>query len=128
MAGSVGRNLTLSWNSVAMKGVREKSVTLNGEAIDLTSGEDNGVRLLATAAGQDQVDISVAGVTKDEALRADWFAGTRTRAVAITWPNGATLTGNFFLSNYKDTGPYQDAATFDATLMSTGAWVYTPGS
>lgn len=124
--GFAGRDLELTWNAAAIGGVREKSITINGEPIDVTSDDDDGWRNLLTVAGQNQIDVSISGVTKSHALKADWFAGTRTRAVVITYPDGDTISGNFFLSAYTETGTYNDATTFEATLMSDGVITYTP--
>lgn len=126
MTAHAGRAITLTWNAVEVAGVRQKGIALNGEAIDVTSDEDDGWRTLLTVAGQNEVTISLSGVTKSNALITDWFAGTRTRAVVITYPDGGEISGNFFLSAYTDTGPYNDATTFEATLVSTGAVAYDP--
>lgn len=128
MAGYAGRNITLVWNSAAILGVREKGISIAGEPINVTSDEDNGWRTLLAEAGENQIDVSLSGVTKDTRLKTDWFAGTRTRAVTITWPNGDTLTGDFYLATLNLTGPYNDAETFEATIQSTGEVVFTPYS
>lgn len=126
MTASAGRSIALTWNAVAVAGVREKGIAMAGEPIDVTSDEDAGWRTLLTVAGQNEVTVTISGVTKSSVLREDWFAGTRTRALVITYPDGGELSGNFYLSAYTDTGPYNDAATFEATLVSTGAVTYDP--
>lgn len=127
--GIVGRAVTFTWNGVTIPGVREKDVTLNGAAIDVTSGENNGKRTLLTVSAEDQVDIKITGVTKSDALKNDWMAGTRTRAVQMTYPNGAIMTGTFYMTVYAEKGTYKDAVTFDATLLSAQSDIaYTPGT
>ena len=132
MAASVGRNITLTWGSdsppQAIAGVKEKSLTLNNEPIDITSDDDAGWRSLLATPGQKQVELKVSGVTKDRKLIADWFAGQLTQAVILTYEDGATITGSFFLSEYSDKGNFKDATAFDATLMSTGVIAYTPAA
>jgi len=128
MAAMKGRDVAFTWNSQAVTGVREKGLSLNGEPINITSGEDNGKRTLLSASAEDEVNISLSGVTKDRILMTDWFAGTRTRTVLMTYADGSTISGSFFLSTYSDTGPYNDAVTFEAELVSTGTITYTPGS
>ncbi len=128
MSADVGRNISFTWNGATINGVREKGVSIAGEPVDVTSDEDSGWRTLLTVAGQNEVGISLGGVTKDKQLITDWFAGTRTRACVITYPDGSVLSGDFFLSTYSDTGPYNDAITFDAQLVSTGEVEFTPGS
>ncbi len=128
MSGYNGRSIALLWNSVAIAGCREKSIKLDGSAVDVTSDESNGWQELLTVAGENKVEIGISGVTKSDALKTDWFAGTRTRAVSITYPDGGVLSGTFYMANYSDKGPYKDATTFEAALMSTGAVTYTPAS
>lgn len=126
MTAAVGRALALEWDGTPVAGVREKSIALNGEPIDVTDDDDDGWRaLLADEAAQNEVTISVNGVTKDDTLRAAWF-GTRTSAMTVTFPDGGTISGNFFLQSYTETGAYNDAVTFEAEFQSSGIVTYTP--
>lgn len=120
MDGHLGRQVIFYWGGVQILGIREKGVTINGEAVDVTSDENDGWRKLLSVAGQNQVDIAISGITKDALLKNDWFAGNRTKPVAIEYPDGNAITGTFFMSNFVDTGPYNDTMTFNATLLSTG--------
>jgi predicted secreted protein len=126
MTAGVGRKLILTWGGTAIAGAKEKSLTINGEPIDISSDDDNGWRTLLAEPGQKQIDLKLSGVTKDRKLLADWFAGTTTKAVEITYQDGAKIAGNFFLSEYSEKGAFKDAVSFDATLMSTGEATYTP--
>jgi predicted secreted protein len=129
MAARVGRKIKFRWGTPAAEipGVREKGVTLNGEAIDISADDSNGWRELLADPAQAQVDVSLSGVTKTHTLKADWFAETRTKYAEIEYDDGAKIAGQFYLSNYAETGVYNDAATFEATLQSTGVITYTPG-
>ena len=126
MSADVGRSIDLTWNGVAVPGVREKGIAAAGEPVDVTSDENNGWRTLLTVAGQNEVSVSLSGVTKSGVLRSDWFAGTRTRTAVLTFPDGGSISGSFFMSSYNETGPYNDAVTFEAELLSTGVVTYTP--
>jgi predicted secreted protein len=132
LSPKVGRTLLVSWGGVLpanqLKGVREKSLQLNGDAINITSDDDNGWRALLDVGAEDQVTINVSGVTKDEVLKADWFGGTRTKAMQVKYANGAIIAGTFFLQSFTDTGPYNDAVTFQATFISTGIVTFTAGT
>jgi predicted secreted protein len=127
MTAGVGRNVVLTWGGTGISGVKEKTFSLNNEPIDITSDDDAGWRNILGTPGQKQVELKVSGVTKDRDLIADWFSSQLTQAVVLTYENGATITGQFFLSEYSDKGNFKDAVSFDATLMSTGAIVYTAG-
>jgi predicted secreted protein len=127
MAARVGRKIKFRWNGQEIPGLREKGITLNGEAVDVSADDSNGWRELLADPAENQVDISLSGVTKNHALKADWFAGTRTRTAEIEYDDGTILSGTFYLSTYSDTGVYNDAGTFEATVMSTGVVSYSPG-
>jgi predicted secreted protein len=128
MAANTGRAVTFLWGGSAVLGVREKGITVNAEPIDITSDEDNGWRLLLSdAVGERSVEISISGVTKDHRFLADLMGGTYQRAVVITFPNGATLSGTFQLASTGQTAPYKDAQAFDATLQSSGAITFVAG-
>lgn len=126
--GFPGRDVTLLWNGLPIGGVREKAITLNGEPIDVTSDDDLGWRNLLSTAAQFQVDLKISGVSKTHILKIDWFNKNFTRAAVLTYPNGSIISGNFFLSEFVETGTYNDAVTFEATLMSDGPATYVPGS
>lgn len=126
MAAHKGRSVTFTWGGVAVAGVREKGITLNGEAIDITSDENNGWRTLLALSAEDQVDIALSGVTKEDTFIKDWFQGNRQKSVVITYPTGQSFTGTFMLVGTGDTAPYNDATAFEATLQSSGVVTYTP--
>jgi predicted secreted protein len=126
MAARVGRAVTLTWDGAAIDGVREKGIALAGEPIDITSDEDDGWRTLLATVGENQVTITLSGVTKSNVLRAAWFSGARTEAVVVTYPSMGSFTGDFFLASYSESDPYNDATTFDCELQSTGEVTYTP--
>lgn len=128
MAGEAGRSVILTWDGTQLKGVREKGVTFNGEAINVTSDEDGGWRTLLNVSAEDSVDISVSGVIKDDVLRAARFGapGDRMKTARLTYENGSYIEAEFFLATYQETAPYNDALTFTATLQSNGTVSYTP--
>lgn len=129
MPGFVGRNIGFTWNGQPIAGLREKGIARAGEPINVTSDENDGVReLLANVAAESTVDISLSGVTKDEVLALAWHTGQLTGTFVITYPNGTVLSGTAFLASYNDTGPYNDATTFDATLQSSGPVDYEPST
>lgn len=128
MDGHLGREVIFEWGGDEIPGVREKSIAINGEPVDVTADDNDGWRKLLTVAAENQVDITLSGVTKNAALKVDWFAGARTKAVTLEYPNGDVIAGEFYLANYSDTGPYNGAMTFEATLQSSGVVTYTPYS
>ena len=133
MAAGAGRDMTILQAGVAIAGIRTKTFTINNTPIDITSGEDTGVRqyLLnagetALIAGERNIDVSFDGVTKDDALIA--AAANNTATVAertLRMASGATIVGKFALTNLTLTGEMADAQTFSGELHSTDTWTYT---
>lgn len=129
MSAIVGRTLIFAWNSATPEGVQEKDIELNGAPVDISSDDSAGWReLLPNLSAQDEVNITITGVTKDLALKTDWFANTRTRTASFTDPDGSVITGSFFLAAYSEKASYKDARSFSATLNSSGPVTFTPGS
>ena len=127
MAANVGRNLLLKTGSTVIAGVRTKGIVVAGEVIDVTSDDDGGYRTSLAEAGQKSLDISVDGITKDAELRAAMLTGMTLTitGLSIEYPNGDTITGDFLLVSVEESGSYNDAVTFTASIQSSGAWTYT---
>jgi len=109
-------------------GVRTKSLTINGEGIDITNDDSLGWRKLLDQPAEVSVEITVAGILTDEVLATEAVSTTdRVQYTRFEWP-GATagrLDGDFYLSSFSTTGEYQGSATFEATFQSTGAVAFT---
>ena len=136
-APKVGREFLIKKNSVVLAGVRTKSFSFAGEPVDVTTDDDTGFRTLLAESGQEAIDISVEGLTKDVVIRGAALGSGSLMLTDITleFPKtgtqvttGDTIAGNFFLSSLEESGTYNDAMTFSASLQSSGAWTYTPGS
>lgn len=127
MAGAYGRDVTFTWGGAALDGVREKSFTIDGEAVNVTSDEDGGVRVLLDRDAEAAINYEISGVDKDAVLRRAKGLGNIQEAVSITFSNGDTVSFTANLAAYTEGQPFGDAITFSATLMSTGPWVYTLG-
>lgn len=137
MAGNLGRYTLIKKNNTNLVGITSISIDWGGESVDLTTGENDGVRLLATETGMQQVDLSIEGITKDDEIMV-LALGTGTKMLtdisiefAIINPSNttaATLTGNFVLDSKGNSNPMNEGISFSATLKSSGPWVYTPES
>jgi predicted secreted protein len=130
MDGFLGRDIGFSWGGNSpgdeILGIREKGIEANGEPVDVTSDENDGWRTLLDVPGQIELTISISGVVKNDRLKRDFFNGTRKQPATLTYPDGSTISGTFYLSSFTDTGAYNDATTFEATLENSGVVTYTP--
>ncbi len=131
MSGFVGRDLQFTWKGQAIAGLQAKKIKWNDQVIDISADDDAGKRVLLAASGQDEVDITISGVTRSKKIRDDYNAGAASRrgAGVMTWPDGSTLSGTFQLSNYNEDAKFKDAGVFEVTLLSADTDLsYTPGA
>lgn len=129
MAEYLGRSLLLKKNDILIATIRSKSISCNGEPVDITTDDDGGHRKLLDELGQKSTDISFDGIEEDGILRGLWFAGGMTQKYTdftLTWPDGSILASDFVFATYEESGTYNDAVGFSATLQSSGAPTYTP--
>jgi predicted secreted protein len=126
MAAASGRELKVLKNSNPIAGVRTKTVAIAGAPVDITSDDDQGFRTMLDDAGTYTLDLTVEGVTKDQTLLdiAGGAGSLMLTDITLEFPDGATISGDFFLASFEVTGEYADAVTFSASLQSSGAWVY----
>lgn len=133
MAKGAGRAFVVKKNGTTIASVRQKSMTWNGTPIDVTSDDDGGdANYLDGVFGNKTLEISVEGLTDDDVL-ADLALSTNDADKHLTdltleRTNGDTVTGDFILTNYVETGQYQEAVTFTATLIRNGTHTLTPGA
>lgn len=131
MAKSAGRDFVVKKDSTAIASVRTKSVTWNGTPIDITSDDDDGATTyLADAFSNTTLEISVEGLTDDDVLSDLAFTATDSDKflsdLTLERGNGDAISGSFILTNYVESGTYQEATTFTATIVRNGAHTFTP--
>ncbi len=127
MAGNIGRDLLLKKGSTVIAGLRTKTISAAGEPVDVTTDDDAGYRTMLAEAGQRSLDISGEGITNDGTLRAAILSGSSLLLsdINIEFPNGDTITGDFFFNSHEESGTYNDAVTFSASFQSSGQWTFT---
>ena len=131
MANSAGRDFVVKKATVAIASVRQKSFNWTGRPIDTTNDDDAGFdSYLDDKFAGTSLEISVSGLTDSDVLfdlalsttDSDKFLSD----ITLERPNGDVLSGNWVLTAYSETGAYQDATTFDATLVRNGIHTLTP--
>ena len=108
-----------------------KYTQYQGEPIDITDDQSSGWRTLDSDVGRRSVDISIEGfVTEaDSTLRDALLAASPSLLltdITVTFPNGDSLAGDFFLSSLEESGPENEANGFSAELQSSGTMNFTP--
>ncbi len=111
-------------------GARADSITINNEAIDITDKEDNGWRTYLNDASVRNVDMSVEGLLDgDSLLSASLGATTALLGDYVIDIDGiGTVAGQFHFSSFEIGAPHDDAATFTATIASSGEITFTAAS
>jgi TP901-1 family phage major tail protein len=132
MAESIGRSLTVSIGTspaVAIARVQNKSMSVNRSPVDITTDDASGWRTLLADAGLTEVNVSVDGVAYDNILKAAAFDVDRPLdTVTLTWDDGSTLVGSFFIASYEETGAHEDSVKFTAEFQSSGVITFTAAS
>lgn len=127
----VGRRVTFAptGSGVVVAGMRTKSITINNEAIDITSDDDAGFRtLLDEDPAERSIEMSVEGIVKDENLfvLATEGGSQLISEYTLTFEGMGTFTGDFHIGSLELGAPYNDAVTFSCTISSSGPFTYDP--
>ena len=122
-----GRGLLILKGGTAIAGARQNSMAIDNSPVDISDIAGGGSRKLADFAGNKKLDLSVSGVWDTKVLR-DLAIGTASQLytdITMTFADGGSLTGDFYLANYEETGVHDSEVTFTASFQSSGIWAYT---
>lgn len=130
MAKEAGRDLLIKKNAVTVAGVRVVGMTWAGQPVDVTDQGDSGITTyLADTFGNETLEISVEGLEDGDVLAAIGLGTSSTAKhlsdITLTRANGDVIAGTFIMTNYQETGNYQEAVTFSATLVRSGIHTLT---
>jgi len=128
--GIAGRNIKFYRGDVdtgTLIVARTKTMTINNESIDVTSDGDEGYRTLLADPATRSIDMSVEGVIRQTDFLDSLLDPTQTAVLedyTIVIPGIGEVTGDFRFSSVEVGAPHDDAATFSATVESSGAWTF----
>jgi TP901-1 family phage major tail protein len=104
-------------------GLRTTQLSINGEAVAITSKDSGGWRELLSGAGVRSVSVSGAGVFTGSAaegrLKANALAGT-IDDYRLSFESGETRTGRFLLTRLDYAGDYNGERSYTLALESSG--------
>jgi len=120
MAEILGRKVTVTVGTTLVATARTTSFTINNEAVNITSAGDDGVRRIMADPGEKSVEITIDGLYTGSSLMDLAMGATLIQDVELDYGT-YTVIGDFFISSYNEGQPYNEAVTFSATLMSSGA-------
>ncbi len=133
MAKGAGRDFAVKKGGTVIASVRSKNVNWNGTPIDTTNDDDDGATsYLSDTFGSTTLEIGVEGMSDDDVFSDLAFAVTDSGKflsdLTLERPNGDEISGSFILTSYVETGQYQEAVTFTATLVRNGIHTWTPAT
>lgn len=133
MAAQKGSSLLLkidngSGTFTTVGGLRSTSISMNDEAVDVTTKDSANVRELLANGGVQTVSISGSGVFTDAAsettLKAAFGASSFSDFQVII-PDFGTYEGAFMVASLEYAGEYNGEVTYSVTLESSGAISFT---
>jgi TP901-1 family phage major tail protein len=107
-------------------GLRTTNLSINGEAVNVTTKDSGGWRELLAGAGVRSVSVAAAGIFTGSA------AETRAQAHALSgviddyellFESGAKLKGRFLITRLEHSGDYNGERNYTLALESSGAVV-----
>lgn len=131
MPSLVGRKVTFTPTGAGTPviGARTKSITMQNDAIDITSDDDDGFQtFLASDPAQRGISMSIEGVLKnDDLILLASESGSNLISEYILAIQGiGRFTGDFHIGTLSLEAPYKDAVTFTADVKSSGPFTYAP--
>lgn len=125
-----GRDLVVSKAGTPIAAVRTTTLSIDNAPVDITSNDDGGFRTLGNFSGTRAMDLSVEGVWTDQVLSdIARGGGTGLLLTDITIDDGVdTISGNFFLASFEQSGAHDAEITYTAELQSSGPWAVAPST
>ena len=140
MPAGKGSSILLKDNSTGtpatIGGLRSTSMTINGEAVDITTKDSNAfissgndkARDLLQGGGVRSMTISASGVFTDSSteniLRGFAFDGA-IQNYDLVFSDGSKIAGAFLITSYERAGEFNGEETYSVTLESSNTITYT---
>lgn len=107
-------------------GLRTTQLSVNGEAVVVTTKDSGGWRELLSGAGVRSVSVSAAGVftgsSAEARIKANALAGTLDQ-YRLTFESGEAMTGRFLVTRLDYAGDFNGERSYTLSLESSGAVV-----
>ena len=104
-------------------GLRDTSISMNQEMIDVTNKDSSNVRTLLADGGVESFTVTGTGIFDDSAsigtVQSDFASSSFTNYQFIV-PDFKTFTGAFHVSSIEYSGTYNDSAQYSITFESAG--------
>jgi len=105
-------------------GMRTTQMSVNGEAVNVTSKESGGWRELLSGAGVRSVSVAASGIftgsTAETRLKSNALGGLLDD-YELSFESGERMRGRFLVARLDYAGDYNGERTYTLTLESSGA-------
>lgn len=111
---------------VICSGINQKDISLSAGLIEDTANSNRNFAVYLPEVDVRSVSIDFKGIAKDRMLRKLRLTDSYLlQNVTFEFGNGDTITGNFVMGDYSESGGYKDAIQFSCSLKSSGTYSYT---
>lgn len=133
MAGFNGPALTIDYDSTTLAHVRNKTLSVANELVDVTTDDDDGWATFLPKPGKRVVSGTVAGITSDEVLMAAIFDATNVGGtLVVNLPSDLAtpgdVTGTCLWQSIEISAAHDGSVEFTANWTLSGPAVYTPSA
>jgi len=126
--GFTGRKVLLTIGGAGSIAIREKSVSVNNEPVDVTSDSSDGWTTVLAEPGNKNIELGFSGVVENLNLVMSIMNNeSQIYACTLTYPEGSVIAGDFFFGSLGNTAPYNEAYTFESSMSSSGEVTFTAG-
>ena len=122
----------ISGTATTVAGLRSTSISMNDEAVDVTTKDSAGLRQLLAGGGVQSFSVSGSGVFTDAASEAAVRTAFDTQRTAGTFvdfdviiPDFGTFAGPMMIATLEYAGEYNGEITYSLTLESAGTFAFT---
>lgn len=121
MSALAGRKVIVSLDGTPIAACQTKTLTINKEAIDITTDDDSAWRtLLSDDAGSKSVDFKVDGIAKSTVLMNNILNNSSLVQLSVDMPGLGNYEGDFHMTSLELGAPHDDAVKFSASFQSSG--------
>lgn len=124
--GVIGREVTYTFGGVAVQGRTTKSLELTNTRGETGDESSAGYTEALAKALEKSGGLTIEGLVKNYELFASWFTSeSQIFTVDFTFPDGSTLSWDFFMDSLSSSMAYNELSTYSMSLSSSGspAWV-----
>ena len=126
--GVIGREVTYTFGGVAVQGRTTKSLELTNTRGETGDESSNGYTEALAKALEKSGGLTIEGLVKNYELFASWFTSeSQIFTVDFTFPDGSTLSWDFFMDSLSSPMNYNELSTFSMSLSSSGAPTWVSG-